>query len=186
MNCFLSPSAGICFQKRRILCDVLCRSSICIRNYVSRANLGQPPGSLFGIISVGRANLQIEPKLRKSRTIVRRWGKYRQNFWVRGLIVGLLLTGQFHLFSAEIFHHHAEVQRVCEIEHQGGTYLHAGQPLTPLCPICQVVRNGSVRPAVQSSIHKPDQESTYQLIARQSRYSPDLTLLSLARGPPLS
>ena len=81
---------------------------------------------------------------------MRRWRKYRHKFWVHALIVGVLLTGQIHLFTAEIIHHHNEDTRVCKIEHRGGTYLHAAPEISPLCPLCQVVRNGSVRPAVQS------------------------------------
>ena len=113
-------------------------------------------------------------------------GKYRQKFWVRALIVGLLLTGQIHLFSAEIFHHHTEVTRLCQIEHHGGPYLHAGQQPIPLCPICQIARNGSVPPAVESTVRKPDQESAFQLVTRQTKYSPNLPQALLARGPPLS
>jgi len=105
---------------------------------------------------------------------------------VRALMVGLLLTGEIHLFTAEIFHHHSEVARVCQFEHQGGPYLHAAQELSPLCPLCQIVRSSSVRPAVQSFVQKPDQESNYQPIARQARYSPNLTQSLLARAPPLS
>ncbi len=105
---------------------------------------------------------------------------------MRALIVGLLLTGEVHLFSAEIFHHHEEVARICQIEHRGGPYLHSGQQTTPLCPICQIVSNGSVRPAVQSYIQKSDQESTFRPVTRQVRYSLNLNQSLLARGPPLS
>ena len=100
--------------------------------------------------------------------------------------MGLLLVGEIHLFSAEIFHNHTEVARVCQIAHRGGTYLHAAQDLTPLCPLCQIVRSGSVRPAVQALIQKPEREFTYQPIARQTRYSPILAESLLARAPPLS
>jgi hypothetical protein len=105
---------------------------------------------------------------------------------VHALIVGVLLAGEIHLFSAEIFHHHTEVARVCQIEHRGGTYLHAAPDLTPLCPLCQIVRNGSVRPAAQAFVQKPQRESTYQPIARPLRYSPNLAESLLARAPPLS
>lgn len=101
-------------------------------------------------------------------------------------MVGVLLAGEVHLYTAEIFHHHTEVVRLCQIEHRGGPYLHPGQDVAPLCPLCQIVRSGSVRPAVQSSIQKPNQECTYRLVTRQSRYSPNLPQLLLARGPPLS
>ena len=101
-------------------------------------------------------------------------------------MVGVLLAGEIHLFSAEIFHHHTEVARICQIEHHGGPYLHASQDLSPLCPLCQIVLNGSVRPAVQSIVQKPHQESTYRPITRQARYSPNLAASLLARAPPLS
>jgi hypothetical protein len=117
---------------------------------------------------------------------VKRGGKYRHKYWVRALIVGVLLTGEIHLFSAEILHHHDEVARVCQIDHHAGTYLHPAQDLSPLCPLCQIVRSSSVRPAVQSVVQKPDGESTYHPISRQARYSPNLTPTLLARGPPLS
>jgi len=117
---------------------------------------------------------------------MRRGGKSRHKFWVRAVIVGLLLTGEVHLFSAEILHHHTEVARICRIEHQGGPYLHVSQDLSPLCPVCQIVRNGSVRPAVQSIIQKPDQESAFEPVTRQRQYSPIFTVLLLARGPPVS
>jgi hypothetical protein len=116
---------------------------------------------------------------------VRRWGKHRHNFWVRALIVGLLLTGEIHLYSAEILHHHSEAARFCQVEHQGGRYLHAGQQLSPLCPLCQIVRNGSVRPAVQSLFQKADRETTFQPATRQARYSTNLPPSLLARAPPL-
>jgi hypothetical protein len=105
---------------------------------------------------------------------------------VRALIVGLLLAGEIHLFSAEIFHHHEEVTRICQLDYVGGPFLHPGQKVAPLCPICQIVSNGSVRPAVQSYVQKSDQESTYQPVTRQARYSLNLNQSVLARGPPLS
>jgi len=131
--------------------------------------------------------MQREFKPRKIETLkLKRWRNYRHKYWLHALIVGALLTGEIHLFTAEIVHHHEEVVRVCQIEHHGGTYLHAAQALNPLCPLCQVVRNGSVRPAVQSSVQKPEQESNYQPKTRQARFSPIFTLSLLARAPPLS
>jgi len=105
---------------------------------------------------------------------------------VRALIVGVLLTGEFHLFSAEIFHHHTDVAKLCQFDYHGGPFLHLAQGLNSDCPLCQVVRNGSVRPSVQSVVQKSNQESAYQPVARQSRYSSILTQSLLARGPPLS
>ena len=113
-------------------------------------------------------------------------GKHRQEFWARALIVGLVLTAEIQLFSVEILHHHTEDARICRIEHEGGTYLHAGQQLTPLCPICQIVRNGSARPAVQSQVQHSNQESTFRPVTRPARYTPNLTQSLLARAPPLS
>jgi hypothetical protein len=133
-----------------------------------------------------RVRRENRPKSAEGGFRVRESGKYRQVFWVRALIVGLLLSGQVHLFSAEIFHHHTDVARLCQIEHQGGAYLHAGQPIIPPCPICQVVRNGSVRPAVQSAIRKPDHESIFQPVTQPAQYSSNSPLTYLARGPPLS
>jgi hypothetical protein len=98
----------------------------------------------------------------------------------------MLLTGQIHLYTAEILHHHDEDTRVCKIGHHGGTYLHAAAELSPICPLCQVVRNGSVRPSVQAAVQKPEQECNYQPAISQVRYSANLTLSLLARGPPLS
>ena len=117
---------------------------------------------------------------------MRRWCKYRHKPWVRALVVGLLLIGETHLYFAEILHHHDEVVRLCQIAHAGGTYLHSAQEPIPLCPLCQIVRSSSVRPAVQSLIQKPDQESTYQSVTREARYSPSLELSLQARAPPLS
>ncbi len=106
--------------------------------------------------------------------------------WVHALIVGMLLTGQIHLYTAEILHHHDEDTRVCKIGHHGGTYLHPAAELDPICPLCQVARNGSVRPSVQTAVHKPDRESPFQRVISQVHYSANLTPLLLARGPPLS
>ena len=111
---------------------------------------------------------------------------YRHKYWVRTLIVGVLLAGEIHLVSAEVFHHHTEVARVCQVEHHGGTYLHAAQDLTPLCPLCQIVRSGAVRPSVQSFVQNPQNESTHQPIVRQVQYSPNLAQSLLTRAPPLS
>ncbi|MFZ0964903.1 MAG: hypothetical protein WAO35_28940 [Terriglobia bacterium] len=112
-------------------------------------------------------------------------GKYRHKYWVRAAIVGVLLAGEIHLFFAEILHHHDEVARVCQMEHRGGTYLHPAQDLNPLCPLCQIVRSGSVRPAVQTLVQKPQRVSAYLPITRLARYSPSFTISLLARAPPL-
>ena len=117
---------------------------------------------------------------------MKRSGKCRHKFWIRALIVGVLLACEIQLISAEILHHHNEVVAICQIDHQGGPYLHSSQKASPLCPLCQIVRTGSVRPAFLSPVQKLDQESTYQPIVRQSLYSPKLAQSLLARGPPLS
>jgi hypothetical protein len=98
----------------------------------------------------------------------------------------LALTGEIHLFSVEILHHHDAAIAVCRIAHEGGSYLHASQDVTPLCPLCQLVRNGSVRPTVQSLIQKPYREAPYRLTTRTARYSYCLAQTLLARSPPLS
>jgi hypothetical protein len=98
----------------------------------------------------------------------------------------VLLTGQIHLYTAEFTHHHDEDNRVCKSEHHGGSYLHAALEPSPLCPLCQVVRNGSVRPSVQSALPRPDRQSNLQPVTRETRYSPNLPQSLLARGPPLS
>ena len=117
---------------------------------------------------------------------LRRGRKHRHQYWAHALIVGVLLTGEIHLFSAEILHHHTEVARVCQIANSGGTYLHAAQDLTPLCPLCQIVRSGSVRPAVPSMVQKPQRESAYQPFMRPGRSSPGLAQALAARAPPLA
>ena len=101
-------------------------------------------------------------------------------------MVGVLLTGQLHLYTAEILHHHDEDTKVCKIAHSGGSYLHAAPEVTPICPLCQVVRNGSVRPSVQSPLPKLDRESAYQAVTREARYSANLAPSLQARAPPLS
>lgn len=112
--------------------------------------------------------------------------KYRLKVWVHALMVGALLTGQIHLYTAEILHHHDEDSKVCKIEHRAGAYLHAAPEISPLCPLCQVVRTGAVRPGVQSRIPKPDGESTYHPLTREARYSAGLARSLQARAPPLS
>ena len=117
---------------------------------------------------------------------MRSWGKYRFRFWVHALIVGVLLTAQLHLFTAEILHHHEQDTIACKIAHNGGTYLHTAPEISPLCPLCQVARSSSVRPSVQSPLPKPDSESAYQLVTREIHYSANFAPSLQARGPPLS
>ena len=124
---------------------------------------------------------------RKSKVIkVRRWGRYRQKYWVHALIVGVLLTCEIHLFSSEILHHHEEVARVCQIEHPGGQYLHSPLDLRPLCPLCQIIRNSSLCAAVLPLYQRPDGATPFRLITRRPRFSSILTPPLLARAPPLS
>ena len=105
---------------------------------------------------------------------------------MHALIVGVLLTGQLHLSTAELLHHHDEDPQVCKGAHHGGRYLHASPEISPICPLCQVVRNGSVRPSVQSNLPKPDRESAFLPATREARCSAGLALSLQARGPPLS
>lgn len=117
---------------------------------------------------------------------LRRLHKSRRRYWVHALVVGLALTGEIHLSSVEILHHHDAAVAVCRIAHEGASYLHASQDVSPLCPLCQIVRSSSVRPAVRSLIAKPCSEAAYHLIARNGKYSYRLTQTLLARSPPLS
>lgn len=136
---------------------------------------------------LGGVQQAVRSKPKKSETIkMRRWGKYRLKFWVHAVIVGALLTGQIHLYTAEVLHHHDEDTRTCKIEHRAGAYLHATPEISPLCPLCQVIRNGSVRPAVQSRIPKPDRKFVFQPLTCQARYLAGLALSLQARAPPLS
>ena len=112
--------------------------------------------------------------------------KYRHKHWALALLAGVFLAGEIHLFCAEILHHHAEVATVCQMGHHGGRYLHAVQDPGPVCPLCQIVRSSSVRPAVQSIAQNPERESNYQSLARQVRCSLRLTASLPARAPPLS
>jgi len=139
------------------------------------------------VMNTDTASPEFGSKLGKGaavKLIRRRKNRYLR--WAHALMVGVLLTGEIHLFSAEILHHHTEVARVCQIEHLGGSYLHAAQDLTPLCPLCQIVRSSSVRPGLRSFLQKPQQESAYQPIAQRVQYSPILARSLLARAPPLS
>jgi len=105
---------------------------------------------------------------------------------VHALIVGVLLTGQLQLYTAEFLHHHEPVNKICKIAHNGGTYLHTTPGISPICPLCQVVRNGAVRPSVQSPLPKPDKESTYRFLTCQAGYSANFAPSLQARAPPLS
>ena len=105
---------------------------------------------------------------------------------MHALIVGVLLTGQLHLYTAEILHHHDEVARVCKIAHSRGSYLHTTPVNSPICPLCQVVRNGSVRPSVQAIIPEPDRQSALLAVTREARYSANLAPSLQPRAPPLS
>jgi len=115
-----------------------------------------------------------------------RWRKSRRKYWVRALIAGVLLAGEFHLFAVEIFHHHTEVIRFCQLDHQGGSYLHAAPDLNLLCPFCQAIRNSSVRPAVKSAIQRPVQQAALLPVTRPAHISLILPSSLLARAPPLA
>ena len=102
-------------------------------------------------------------------------------------MVCVLLAGEIHLFSAEIFHDHAGgVADVSQFERQRGASLGAPQERSPRCLLCQIARTSSVRPAVPVILQKPILETTYQPLARQVRFSSKLTISLLARAPPLS
>ena len=101
-------------------------------------------------------------------------------------MVGVLLAGEVHLFTAEIFHHHADVANVCQALHEGGHYWHVATDPAILCPICQIMSSGSVRPAVPSSFEKPQGQSHLLYIAPQDCYRFSLAPSLLARAPPLA
>jgi hypothetical protein len=113
-------------------------------------------------------------------------GNHRIRFWLHALIVGVVLTGQVHLYTAEILHHHDEDTVICKIAHDGGTYLHAAPGMTPVCPLCQVFRNSSVRPSVNSILPQAEGESSYQVVNREAAYSSSFAPSLQARAPPLS
>ena len=102
-------------------------------------------------------------------------------------MVCVLIAGEIHLFSAEIFHDHAGgVADVSQFERQSGASLRAPQERSPLCLLCQIARTSSVRPAVQALLQKLILETTYRPVARQVRFSSKLSISLLARSPPLS
>jgi hypothetical protein len=106
--------------------------------------------------------------------------------WMRALLVGVLLAGELHLFSAELLHHHRDIGQLVEVPHGPGAYLVRGQDLGTLCPLCQIARSGSVRPATMSVFRRPDQPLTVQNVSRRARPSTDVAFSLLARAPPLS
>ena len=101
-------------------------------------------------------------------------------------MVGVLLTGQLHLFTAEALHHHDEVTRVCKIAHSRGSYLHTTSLDGPVCPLCQVVRNGSIRPSAQAIIPASDRQCALLAVTRDPGYSANFATSLQARAPPLS
>jgi hypothetical protein len=117
---------------------------------------------------------------------LRRWTNYRHQYWVRALIVGVLLAGEVHLYTAEIFHHHSEVVRLCQSSHGGGQYLHPAPDTGQLCPLCQIVRSGSVRPAAQVELAKPVRQTSYRIKAGRFTYSFTSRGEVRPRSPPLA
>ena len=138
------------------------------------------------IVKAGLSGGTESGSTRSESNNLRRLDKSRRRYWVHALVVGLALTGEIHLFSVEILHHHDAAVAVCRIGHEGASYLHASQDVSPLCPLCQLVRSSSVRPAVRSLIANPCSEAAYHLIARNAKYSYRLAQTLLARSPPLS
>jgi hypothetical protein len=78
------------------------------------------------------------------------------------------------------------VVAICRLAHDGASHLHASQNANPVCPLCQIVRSGSVRPAVLSVFQKPHRETLYRLTIWEAEYSLSLPQMLGARSPPLS
>ena len=127
------------------------------------------------------------PCSRKSGPVnLRRLGKPRQRYWVHALVGCLALTGEIHLLSVEVFHHHETYASIWTDARGGATHLHASQDISPFCPLCQILRSSSVRPATQTLLWKPHRETPYSLTTYEARYSLNLALALVARSPPLS
>ena len=117
---------------------------------------------------------------------LRRLGKPRQRYRVHALIVCLALAGEIHLFSVEVFHHHETSASIWSAAREGATHLHASQDISPFCPVCQMLRSNSVRPAARTLPWKPHRETPYFLTTCEARYSLNLAPTLVARSPPLS
>ena len=151
---------------------------------IRQSRTGGFPGTIDFV--QGRPNV-ISPGItrRNGPNNLRRIGTSRSRYWLHALIVGLALTGEIHLFSVEVLHHHSIVASLCRVARGGGAHLHASQDVAPLCPLCQIVRGSFVRPVVQTLIQKPHLETPYRLISRDAKYSYRFSLTLPARSPPL-
>ena len=138
------------------------------------------------MILAGAKPIEAAAEEKDEATMLKRRGRFQPAFWVRALLVGVLLAGEVHLVSAEILHHHAAIVQFCRYDFQGGPYLHTSPGLDAHCPLCQIVRSSSVIPAVQPIVQKPYQETAYNPRNQSSYYSRDLTSSLQARAPPLS
>ncbi len=114
-----------------------------------------------------------------------RVGTSRRYNWLHALVVCVALIGEVHLFSVEILHHHNAAEAVCRLAHERGSTLHTGQNSSAACPLCQIVRNSSVRPAVQSTLQSPNGTSSHRATLPPASYASRLVQASLARSPPL-
>jgi hypothetical protein len=130
-----------------------------------------------GSTSLGR-------KRRNDLDHVRGIGTSRTRYWLHALIVGLALTGEIHLFLVELLHHHIEVASLCRVEHGIKAHLHSGGEAAPLCPLCQMVRAGSVCPVAQNIFQKPHLETPYRLVSRNAKYCYRFAVTLPARAPP--
>jgi hypothetical protein len=77
---------------------------------------------------------------------------FRRRGWVRLLTASLAVVVQLHIFLVLELHHHVLASRVLRgaaAQSAALTKSQAPPAPTPLCPACQVARQGSVQPAVQ-------------------------------------
>jgi hypothetical protein len=142
---------------------------------------------LYGTVVREKLSRGVESRtLRGESNNLRRLHKSRCWHWVHAFVVGLALASEIHLFSVEVLHHHGAAVAVCRTAHEGVPHVRASQDTSPLCPLCQIARNSSVRPAVRSLSQKPYCATPYRLIACDARYSLRFAPTLLARSPPLS
>src|SRR5579862_5569842 len=118
---------------------------------------------------------------------MRRLNKSRLWLSLHAATVCLLLTSQFHLYLAESLHHHDEESpQTCTIKHRQGSYLHSIPDVSPVCPLCQIARNGAVRPSVQTPLRQPDRQATMLKKVDSVGHSACFAASLQSRGPPLA
>jgi hypothetical protein len=118
---------------------------------------------------------------------MRRWNKSRIWIGIHAAIVGVLLTSQFHLYLAESLHHHDEESpQTCTIKHRQGSYLHSIPDVSPVCPLCQIARNGAIRPSVNIPLRRTDVPAAMPIKVNSQGHSACLASSLQSRAPPLS